>query len=1332
MQSSNSNSRVLAARTPQPNRSVRAGLLAGLCLLATSCGPAAIGVGLGSGGGGNGGPSGPAPIVVSLRTNDRQPDDDRTLLALDFAQREGRRLRVRFEYDIGQGRVRVPSSSLALYDAQGVPTGVALDVDGGDNVLLSTAGGNGAVQYSWNHAADLGQVEVRGVSLYAIAVLEDEFDAAFDSADPAVPPAFQVFGDRVLGRELSEISEVFMIRGSANNPESEFVVSCILRDFGGDRETTDFSFRYALTNDTPTASDFTLLPPLSPTEIEESVEPDGRVRSRVVFSFDPIALGVPLGTYGNFWVSLQHSESYSPDRAGVPPVVKFGDPVLVNRPGEQVGFAPRIESASVVDPSNVQLNQGDPLRPWLRLPITVEVYNPSPTLPMLLQLDAFYTILGTKFTITRVESDDPRTAETFTLAPLERRAQYVIWNVVADEGLGLPVISDGANNPALDVVVDVVVSVLGAGNSPLAGLPLEDEATAGPTRLSTLPFVDFTDNLLPLARRFWSSGNDITQQTRDIFFTQGGASTQETRLGLNQRFEPKQIVPAPDIFDWFPQFTNGVFDIVPTDVDPNRPDCLVWINNEFNYVTWSEANGAEPLPIGTSNTTLNARGATPLGFTLGTGADARSVAVFFTWSEQTLGTAPNLFKRIDIQLTRVIRDGVGWSVIDGPVETFEIAGTPPVNIRPVGGDFDGDPDTYELVFGTQGTELATVARPGLLHMWSFGLDGNGDVTQGLPQPLPPLPPPAAGTPDLIDPWLMESWRPIGNARAGLVVVRQRTGGSRSLIDVLELSQVPTGGFTSAWSLVSDDLDSEVFDILGSKLEKIFTADIDGNSAGIVGSDLMLVLAGDDSPTTRVGDVWIYARRASGPPVWRRIIDNLRARDPNTLEIIAGEGEVDGSNWQLVDVNGDRLLDLVTAEAPGPNGLQQAERHYNYRASALAGVAGKLDGVLPSAGAPTALPGLIDGNGDGSTDIVSDGRLHVSNPNGSYTPVVVGLTAGPQVRYQVERLFYNSPADVIEVVATDPSPGGQNRISRITGVGPSAGGSPSIVPLSDFDLGGPVQILRVLTGPDSAARTVRDLVGLQAANGAPAASLVRGRIDAGTGAVTAESLWNGEALLSAGMALLRRGELPPIVDLQRNRLSQDVVVVDAANPGRVVVFDASNGYQSTFVDMPANQQIVRIAGSAVGDDARDDLIVLTVEDLGAGNRAYRLLVFEQDAATGSVVGVPSLEYAKFAAPYAASAIRAFEFDRGARTLANGFLLIDDEASSDRSEIRLIRPVADGVSLSARLVVSPVAEGVDADIDAVVLDANADGQIEVVAGDRSGGQGLRRLRTNVGGQ
>jgi hypothetical protein len=1316
-------------------------VLASVLLLA-GCGPVAIGAAVGSAGGG-GGAAGPASPTLARLDPAFQPDADRTVVGVRIAQSSSRQVRLRLEYDLGQGRVPVPAANLLPYDPAGRRPAPLLPLDAAQNFLVTPSSGGTAVYLSWDHRADLGQVERRNVTLFAVFTdaLLSQADFASDAAN-----SVQLLANATVGRELGQLSDL-VLRRQSTDPESAFVVDAVLQDRGGDREATGFSFEYAVTSAVPQESDFVVLPPAIPTAVTDTEQPDGSVRSTLSFGFDPLQLGVPFGDYTNFWIRVQARETYPQNRSDLPASVLVGPQNLLQLAATSVGFAPRIEGARVVNPGSAQSNAGDPGKPWLRLPISVSITNPSPTRAMRVRLQGRYEIDNTTFPCTPVLDGDPQTDAEFDLAPLERRRQFVVWNVAFDEGLGNRLVNDPPYSTPRLCQVSVEAVRIASPGSALAGAPLRASASAGPTQLSTNPFVDFRENLLADVGRTWSAGDEQTQATRDLFFTRfptSGGGAQETTLGLDQQFEPLQITPPPPVFDFLaatPPVNNGVYDLVPTDFDPDAPDCLVWIDGSFRYVRWPNSAGAVVEQLGPVGAALGRRGRDPITFTIGSGSAQQKVAVFHTWDEQVSGGN----KTVQVRLTAVARNSLGgFAITTGPVDTFFLNGTPAVNISAVGGDFDGDPATHELVLGTSGTERATAPLPGLLHRWTFSLSG-AQLVISAPAPLATMPPATGDATRNISAWLMTGWRDEAGSRDGLVVVRQLDGTptlNREL-DVWVLRQNAGGGLQTSWSLLTSELSARPvgqggFPELGiTSLRRVFAEDLDGNVDGIGGSDLLLVFERRESATNQVfADVWLYARRAARPAQWRRIVKDLVVLDPVTLQPYSQfGGQVDAEAFQLVDVNGDRLLDLLTAERrllpPVPPAQPQPARdaHCNYLASSLSGVAGKLRNLGAEAGLPerrSVLPGLLDADGDGNTDVVTGGLLLLGSPDGTYTQAR-SLVAGPLARHRVERLFLDAPADSMEVIVGDESINAQNRVYRLGGMGAGVT-SLSVTTLFDYSLGGSGDLreVRTLTAPDTGARRVKDLVGL--VGGPATSSLRRGRVEGGTTLLSA-SMWSGQVATAAGLALVRRSAIPLGSTAGTEAEVQDVVVADAQNPGRVVIFESHNAYQPRTFDF-AGENVVRIAEGSIGSDSLEDLCVLTEQ-----NGIYRVRCLQQSADPSFGIGQPAaqLELARFQRPFASSAIRSLQFDRGARAFAQGFLLVDDDqGGSLRSEVRLLRPIGDSAGLALRMVRSPLDQPVDLPIEAVVADRDKDQLIEVTGGQRAVTQGLQTLQTNIAPQ
>lgn len=1306
-----------------------------VCLPAWSaCGPAVIGVGLAGATGGGGTTEVPRPEATP-ESAPFQPEDGQWLVSLRVKHATANRARLRLEYDLGNGRVRVPASSVVDYDKDNRRARPALPVDADGNLLVSTSASGSVLHLLWNHSLDLGKVEARNVTLFAVCADETRTPAVFDATQSTITT---LLTNATIGRQLGALSDVVVRRAAGG--ESDILVDCVVRDQGGDTNNTQFDLEYALTAGTPGNGDFVPLPALTPTTSPDSVEADGRVRTARTFKLNPISLSLPWGAHPNIWVRIRNREVYPLQRSDVPgPTSKSGTPLVVAINGgdsKEIGVAPVIQSASVVDPSSSVTNAGDPLKPWLRLPVSVQVFNPSDNdVTMVLELTGTYRPDGgtTSFPITPFFDGGADSATQFVLPARTRQTQYLVWNVVRDEGLGNLLINDPPFNPLRTAEVSVAVRLVGVtrlGNPlPVASSTgaLQSTASAGFTTLSTPPFVDFRENLLLDARRLWSAGNQITQETRDVFYTQaGGVSGQELVLGADQQFEALQIVPPPPELDFSQppfSFTNGVFDLAPTDFAQDVPDALVWINSFLFHVIWPATGaGATATEIPNAGADLTARGRNPVSFTLGVAPNEHKVTVFYSWAEQIISGN----KRVTVRVKAVVQSPQGsFSVLTGPDEVFEVAGTPDVGPIPVLGEFDGNAATREVVIGTFGSERATPGRPGLLHMWTFQLNA-GVVTFGVGVQIPaPLPTFGDATRN-VSRWELARWRDDSASRDALVLVRQLDG-TASLnrqVDVLLLRQGASGGFVASWTLLTADLSNGTFPGFGLwNLRTIFAEDIDGGSEGVDGSDLLLVFERRLQPSLEQQlDVWLFARRANGAPQWKRVLKNLAVQDPQTGQ--PGFGRMFGFDCQLVDVNGDRQLDLVTGEALG---IIDHPEHWNYMASTLAGVAGRLGGLENTAGAPnfrSALPALLDVNRDGFTDIITGGRLHLAQSNGTYSSTISGFAGAANSSLRAERLWLDAPADTMDLVVCDPVVASQNRVDRIGGL---AGATQTATQMLSYSFGGTaVRECRALMAPDSPTRRIKDLVALVGAT--DVGTVQRGRIDVQNN-FTSSQFWPGQVAVPPGMALVRRGQITGNADPAMNTLVQDVAFVNAANSNQIVVLESHTGYQPRMLNLPAGEQAVRVSAASVTSDDLEDLCVLT-----RNNDVYRVRCYVQSTNANLGVGQPAavVELLRFQQPFTAnsSSPRAFQFDRSRQNLANGFLLFDDlTAGSTRSEVRFVRPVASAGGLAATLVRSPLNEAVNVDVDCVVRDSDHDGVLEVIGGEQATTQGLKRVRANL---
>jgi hypothetical protein len=556
---------------------------------------------------------------------------------------------------------------------------VPVPTDAQGNFILPTSPSGVDYYFLWDHAAQLGQTEKRGVTVIASYVDAPSSRPDFEPAN-GVGSSFELFARRTIGRELGTLAGVNLRRESTTDPESNFLVDAILIDRGGDRERTEWAFEYAVTSTMPQEADWARLENQVPNSFQDEVLADGSIRSNLTFRLDPLEIrrvgsqqiGFPFGVFDSFWIRLQHSESFPRERDGIIPVTLQGPKVPLEIVDIQIGAKPEIITATVVDPGNALLNAGDPSRPWLRVPVTLEVRNPSSRRSMWIEITGRYSYNNvSNLQVTPFQGGDPTGLPIFELAPSERRNQFFLWNVARDEGLGI-------DSPLQTASVSLLARRVQGPNDPttaIAGGVLVDDLSGLDTTLNTSPFVNFRSNLLPSARRVWSSGDTVTNATRDLFFTLNGFN-QESVLGLNQQFEPLQIIPPRAPID----LGQPLRDVVATDFDPGIPDCLVQSGSQFSYVTWPPVDNVEdPLtvvtPIG-SAAGLQTPGRNAVAFTLGEGSQRVSVAVFHSFSASVSAGRTD----VSLRLTTIVRDSSGvWTLPtspDGP--PFVINGSPTV------------------------------------------------------------------------------------------------------------------------------------------------------------------------------------------------------------------------------------------------------------------------------------------------------------------------------------------------------------------------------------------------------------------------------------------------------------------------------------------------------------------------------------------------------------------------------------------------------------------------------------------------------------------------------
>jgi hypothetical protein len=1362
--------------TPAPRRSPLSSTALATALAAmvtfTGCGPVAIGAGLASTGGGSSERvSGPVISQSTSQLEIAQPVADKTLIAFRLAQAEARTVRLRLEFDAGSGRQTIPVGNLLrVADAVTLAPGAALATDANGNFLLPASGTGVDYLVLWDHRAQFGVVEPVGVQVWTVADLAPPEPLVADAANST-----RVIARRTLGRQLSEIAEVEFARLDAQNSDSAFRLRAKLRDQGQDALITLFDVEYALTQAAPTATDWVALAPQVPQVTATRPLGDGRTEYDVELVLDPFALGWTLGEYQQVSTRLRHREDYPPVRRGLTPEASSLPQTLAISQTTDIGFKPQVVVGEVVDPGNANSEEFRRVLPRLAIPF--QVRNPSAIRPMRVRVSGDYYLADfaaeqppvPSRPMTLFVSGAADAALEFDLAPGVTAKRFVVWNVIADEGLGCAVPASGSlgiNNPLKVADVFVIAEAL-APTTSATGRPLRTRQLApNTTTLCTLPFVEFRTNLVTSAERVYSAGIESTAATRDLFYTVVpatlsplpplGSGAQDYLLGLNQQFEPIQITPEPQLFDVRPSSGSpgsGVFELVPTDFQAgsgglSQPDCIFWRDTSYFTAVWP-TNGQPPTiePIASVSANLPVRSSVGQSFVLNDANGSVFVAVFYTHTQPTV-VPQDLQLQLNVLSRRRNLAGswVGdWAVTQGPgVVTFQLPATPsgaavPVNLDAEFGEFDGNPATKEIVFACVGSEFATGLRRGLMDMFVFGLDGAGAIVVSNPIALPSVT--IANTASTVEEFRLVPWRTAAGGVDGIAYLRQlnnTTPPQTRLYDVHVLRGSGSGSLASgAWTFETRIDSANGYEINNStqQILDVYSTDLDSAAGGIGGSDLLLAVnynrgaVGIDS--SKRMDVWHYANRSDGRREWRRVLGDVRAQLPSGTTLSAGNGRIEASG--LVDVNGDRFPDFLSGEEDNTllGNVPERARFWNYFSSSLAGVAGGLKS-LPLSGQPgqvsaSRLPGTLDANFDGQLDLVAGDRLYLGSAIGRYTTTsATGFLSGITSYHRVEKIYGATGADAVDVLVYDGATS-NSRIVRVTGFASVAQPQLGVIPLAtNLGFASPLLSAVALAAPDSGARDAKDVLGLTAGG-----AVLRRRLDGGNW--TAFPVAGGfSALASAGLAVIRRGGLTATnLRLERNDLVQDFAVVRGDDANKVLVWESHNGYQPRSIALPAGESAVRIAAASATADTYEDLLVLTV--LGSGSSAVwrvRTIAQNPDPLVGLGGGAPTLEFLRFGQPYAQAALRSFAYDQATASLAEGFLLFDDEGSvpgTSRSEARFVRASVDpGNVLGIKLTRSPIGDAVDNTLDAVIADTDADGFSEVVGGQWT--VGVRRVARN----
>lgn len=789
--------------------------------------------------------------------------------------------------------------------------------------------------------------------------------------------------DKTIGREVGSLSIPNISRSDPTDDESSILVDFEFTDAGGD--DGQFEIEYTLFGGTPwirplPARELTIGPP-SPRGLD--------LVRHIKFALNPATLNLPFGDFGDFAVQVRHLESFArfPTTPNLPEV--RASAWLPNAKPLKIGKPPTIRSVSVPDPARP--TQGEPR---FVVPIAIRIESNSARAQRL-RFDVKYRLAATDSPITFARADDgSKTAREIVLPHKNDvgrdRVHYLLWNVLADQGLGISL----ADHITADL--EVVATVLDPSFTTESARLRSNTDRSSSFFLSTNPFVDFEmEELLYPANRLVSAVVSSTSRTRDIFFGRlppPGLGSQEYIVGIDQTFAPIQL-PELQTFDirnanGYSYGTSypGVGALYPTDFR-DGPDCFARVENDLYLLDWPVDGGGQGLP-GSQRISVPgdgiARGADSFDFMAG------PRPAFFFFAHDGLGA--NDVARVHLKSVVYDLATNGWLVtpiagepgfFEQVLPRYDPSAAPLIDYAVVGGDFDSNPATTEVILANRGAEAAAIeGQPaGWLHRIRMVPDVTGRVIFEPPEALPRLP----STPDPRrrvsegSSWVLRTWRqpatptqPAGRA----TLLLARTYDARPIPgEVREhvfqvLRQDPGGGFDEqAWDLWGPgSRNLTQHDVGARNLGSAFVA----NLAGALDPDRepeIVALFGDNTLGVQV---WVETTTQGGR-VWRKVLDNLRVPTQYANHAF------DLGSSDLVDVNGDEHVDvMLKVTSTGRNS------GYLYIASAVSGVGGDLADVPTTAGDQRAVrPGVIDLNRDGYPDILAAGAVHAGRFDGTF-------------------------------------------------------------------------------------------------------------------------------------------------------------------------------------------------------------------------------------------------------------------------------------------------------------------------------------------------------------
>ncbi|MBK8975119.1 MAG: hypothetical protein IPM29_04290 [Planctomycetes bacterium] len=981
----------------------------------------------------------------------------------------------------------------------GGDTGATLE---GDAWRVRLATSSAQLSFRWSHEQTLtahhpqlaGQREFPGVTLYARA--EHATDAASSHE------AFE--RDVVLGQQTGVLTvEAIERPASANGPEDPIRVSGVYADRfrkadGTDDDTdllridllevlvpatnsVDPPLRFAVAPSTFTVA---RTPRNTPNAYGEAYEYPFEL------TFTPLD-NVPPGRYASddrMQIGIRYSE-LAAEASRVPSGTALEQRTATGEAGADldVGALPVV--------SNIEINRAayDPLQPTFRLPIRFDVENESSySTPLRIGFEVrFDPSSGESFTCELVDAAGTIPADGLVVQRNQQLSAYIVWNAVRDVGYG---IRRDDPDQGLDGRIEITPSLLGwsTGSTGLAPVPgvagrsdvvqldtsvflaEPDPLTAGrrAIRRTQITASDqrVRDNLIVL-RGSDLIGTRVDRQelrrTRDIVYTATlpAPSSEERFLGANQSYATlARFLPAGG------QFSNNlntfVQDVASLDLNADGPDALALLGSNTQYVAWRSTSATgDPL----AGTAIAAHGQ-PFSFLAG-GSNAefdavriRAIALGDAQNRAVLGTIltrftrPNSrgnfdvpFERFDIGIAQPTGDPLTtpWRVTQ---ETFSLASAvgdlgdsdqhrhvPAL----VAGEFDGDPQTLEVLIGASGSERRDL-NPGtrsFMHLVQYGYDTASGQWRITPRstffrwlPVPPML-------ESDDEYLAE-WRIVrvgslvhpGHDDALLVrylrqvrrvggVAQPADGGDRPArvqmfrlanhgdglgLPYFESGQLHHG---TGWERFTEDLvpgadpapnpdqgipdvglpPTSVWDNSGSagtvrmQLYDVEVHDLDGD--GFL--ELFLIFAGARGRNTTDPRAELFGLMTTSTVRgirWRRLIDLQEvAFGPN--EDVKGRAAL----LDLVDVNGDDELDFLFKLEPLPAGSStEIGGELFALVSSRSGVAGGTSTPEVAGSTSTSRrqiesngrPAALDLTGDGVTDVFANGRFLAGRVEGA--------------------------------------------------------------------------------------------------------------------------------------------------------------------------------------------------------------------------------------------------------------------------------------------------------------------------------------------------------------